>query len=155
MDQLKKLKEEYIELEEALVADNQIEIIDAIGDIQVVLNVICMQLSYDYDTCLELAYEEIKDRKGKMVDGVFVKETKTSSQLMRELLDDSTICIKCVDKSNCYREDLKSCDSFKLPKKVKEEKTTPDCYGSYVLVCGELAFLCSHKSNCKKETESK
>lgn len=26
------------------------------------------------DTCLKIAYEEIKDRKGKMIDGVFVKE---------------------------------------------------------------------------------
>ncbi|MGT2743661.1 hypothetical protein [Streptococcus plurextorum] len=26
------------------------------------------------DTCLKIAYDEIKDRKGKMVDGVFVKE---------------------------------------------------------------------------------
>lgn len=26
------------------------------------------------DTCLSLAYDEIKDRKGKMIDGVFVKE---------------------------------------------------------------------------------
>lgn len=26
------------------------------------------------DTCLQIAYDEIKDRKGKMIDGVFVKE---------------------------------------------------------------------------------
>ena len=26
------------------------------------------------DTCLQIAYDEIKDRKGKMLDGVFVKE---------------------------------------------------------------------------------
>ena len=26
------------------------------------------------DTCLKIAYDEIKDRKGKMIDGVFVKE---------------------------------------------------------------------------------
>ena len=24
--------------------------------------------------CLEVAYDDIKDRKGKMIDGVFVKE---------------------------------------------------------------------------------
>lgn len=29
----------------------------------------------DYKRCLRLAWNEIKDRKGKMVDGVFVKET--------------------------------------------------------------------------------
>ena len=26
------------------------------------------------DTCLKIAYDEIKDRKGKMIDGVFVKD---------------------------------------------------------------------------------
>ena len=24
--------------------------------------------------CLEIAYDDIKDRKGKMIDGIFVKE---------------------------------------------------------------------------------
>ena len=31
-------------------------------------------LGYDFEECFELAYQEIKDRKGKMIDGVFVKE---------------------------------------------------------------------------------
>lgn len=26
------------------------------------------------DSCLQIAYDAIKDRKGKMIDGVFVKE---------------------------------------------------------------------------------
>ena len=28
----------------------------------------------DADSCLQIAYDAIKDRKGKMIDGVFVKE---------------------------------------------------------------------------------
>ena len=35
------------------------------------------------ENCLEEAYEVIKDRKGKMIDGVFVKE--------EDLQDDSKI----------------------------------------------------------------
>lgn len=31
-------------------------------------------IGYDFDECLELAYNQIKDRKGRMVEGVFVKE---------------------------------------------------------------------------------
>lgn len=31
-------------------------------------------LGYDFEECFELAYQEIKDRKGKWIDGSFVKE---------------------------------------------------------------------------------
>lgn len=31
-------------------------------------------LGYDFDECFELAYQEIKDRKGRWIDGTFVKE---------------------------------------------------------------------------------
>ena len=31
-------------------------------------------LGYDFEECFELAYQEIKDRKGKWIDGTFVKE---------------------------------------------------------------------------------
>jgi len=33
-----------------------------------------MQLNLNIQDCIKLAYEEIKDRKGNMVNGVFVKE---------------------------------------------------------------------------------
>ena len=35
---------------------------------------ICHALDYDVKECLEIAYNDIKDRKGEMIDGVFVKE---------------------------------------------------------------------------------
>lgn len=38
------------------------------------LESICKTLGYDFVECFELAYEEIKDRKGKWIDGSFVKE---------------------------------------------------------------------------------
>ena len=31
-------------------------------------------LGYDFEECFELAYQEIKDRKGRWIDGSFVKE---------------------------------------------------------------------------------
>ena len=74
LKQHEKLKEEVQELLDALNADSKCETIDAIGDIQVVLICMCMQLGLNYDLCLEEAYDEIKDRKGRLIDGVFVKE---------------------------------------------------------------------------------
>jgi NTP pyrophosphatase (non-canonical NTP hydrolase) len=75
--QMDKLLEEVKELREGLLNQNSDEIKDAIGDIQVVLAVMCCQLGIDIDECREIAWEEIKDRKGKMVDGVFVKEAQS------------------------------------------------------------------------------
>jgi NTP pyrophosphatase (non-canonical NTP hydrolase) len=72
--QMDKLNEECSELYEGILDNDIDDIKDAIGDIQVVLAVMCCQLNLDIDECREIAWEEIKDRKGKMVDGVFVKE---------------------------------------------------------------------------------
>lgn len=38
------------------------------------LKAIAHKLGYDFADCFELAYNEIKDRKGKWIDGTFVKE---------------------------------------------------------------------------------
>ena len=35
----------------------------------------CMELNIDFKECVQIAYEEIKDRKGRMIDGKFVKES--------------------------------------------------------------------------------
>ena len=49
---------------------------DAVGDVLVCLIIYCGMKNYDMRHCLELAYDEIKYRKGKMVaGGAFVKET--------------------------------------------------------------------------------
>ena len=49
---------------------------DAIGDSIVTLVVLCLQLGYDVEECLTIAYNDIKDREGVMIDDNFVK-TKT------------------------------------------------------------------------------
>ena len=72
--QFLKLVEEVGELANALAKDNKLEIKDAIGDIVVVLTIIAEQKNMFIEDCIDSAYEEIKDRKGRMVNGVFVKD---------------------------------------------------------------------------------
>ena len=47
---------------------------DDIGDIMVVLINIAERNDLTITECLQVAYDDIKDRKGMMVDGIFVKE---------------------------------------------------------------------------------
>ncbi len=50
------------------------EVIDGIGDILVTVIILSKQLGLDPTECLESAWNEIKDRKGKTVNGTFIKE---------------------------------------------------------------------------------
>ena len=47
---------------------------DAIGDISVTLIIIAEQVGISFESCLAAAYEQIKDRKGRMSNGIFIKE---------------------------------------------------------------------------------
>lgn len=44
------------------------------GDVFVTLIILCEQLDIDPVTCLDMTYDKIKDRKGKTINGQFVKE---------------------------------------------------------------------------------
>lgn len=44
------------------------------GDIFVTLIILCEQIGIDPVECLSMAYDKIKDRKGKTLHGTFVKE---------------------------------------------------------------------------------
>ncbi len=68
-----KLMEEAGELGRAVLKDNQVEFVDAIGDMVVVLTNMAMLGGTSIETCIDAAYDEIKNRKGKMVNGTFVK----------------------------------------------------------------------------------
>ena len=72
--QMLKLAEEMGELAGALARGKEAEADDAIGDMVVVLTILSAQRGVSIENCIECAWQEIKDRKGKMVDGVFVKE---------------------------------------------------------------------------------
>ena len=49
-------------------------IADSIGDCVVVLTILAEQNGLQIEDCIVQAYDEIKDRRGVMKDGVFVKE---------------------------------------------------------------------------------
>lgn len=72
--QFEKLREEFMELEDAIAREDQHELIDAVGDMTVVLILLSELAGVKYETCLVAAYDEIKDRKGSMVSGAFVKQ---------------------------------------------------------------------------------
>jgi len=71
--QLIKLVEEIGELAEAHNKGYRDKQIDSLGDIFVVLTIYAMQNGLHLDDCVKEAYDTIKDRDGKMIDGVFVK----------------------------------------------------------------------------------
>lgn len=72
--QFDKLKEEMTELELALLEQDQHGAIDAIGDMTVVLILFADLIGVRFEGCLLAAWEEIKDRRGRMENGIFIKE---------------------------------------------------------------------------------
>lgn len=74
-----RITEEVGEIRDVLLkptkfTDPLIALKDAIGDALVTIIVLAHQLDLDVTECLSIAYEEIKNRKGKMINGTFVKE---------------------------------------------------------------------------------
>ena len=78
-DQFCKLIQECGELSDSICKGEDIK--DDIGDIIVVLINICERNNLSLSECLDCAWSDIKDRKGKMVDGVFVKEADHAKSL--------------------------------------------------------------------------
>ena len=71
--QTSKLLEEVIELQDELLLNGD-GIKLELGDCLVVLTLIAEFQGTCLEQCLAAAYDKIKDRKGKMVKGKFVKE---------------------------------------------------------------------------------
>ena len=74
MVQYVKLQEEAGELAKALLKNDQPEIVDAIGDMVVVLTNLAHLQGYDIEYCIDEAYKVIATRTGKMINGTFVKD---------------------------------------------------------------------------------
>jgi NTP pyrophosphatase (non-canonical NTP hydrolase) len=77
--QISKTQEELDETLDALKRLEQgeesiLEVADGIGDMLVTIILLAQIVGLESASCLEDAYEEIKNRKGKMVDGLFVKD---------------------------------------------------------------------------------
>ncbi len=68
-----KLMEEAGELAAALLNNDKPEIVDAIGDIVVVLTNLAKLEGFDIENCVDSAYNEIANRTGVMHNGTFVK----------------------------------------------------------------------------------
>ena len=71
-----KLMEEAGEICRAVLKKDGPEIIDGIGDCVVVLTNLAELIEVPIEECIEAAYNEIKDRKGKMANGTYVKDEK-------------------------------------------------------------------------------
>ena len=72
--QFLKVVEELGELASAMAKNERENEIDAMGDLFVTLIILSRQINLNPVKCLEVAYNMIADRKGKTVDGVFIKE---------------------------------------------------------------------------------
>jgi NTP pyrophosphatase (non-canonical NTP hydrolase) len=72
--QMCKILEEVGETAGALLKKDRQGLIDGIGDSLVTLIIFAAQNGFTPEECLEAAWQEIKDRKGKTVDGSFIKE---------------------------------------------------------------------------------
>ena len=68
-----KLMEEAGEVGRAILKDDTLEIQDGIGDMVVVLTNLAELSGLTIEECIESAYETIAKRKGKMINGTFVK----------------------------------------------------------------------------------
>lgn len=71
--QLLKLQEELGELTQGHLKSRTEQVHDSIGDLFVVLTIYCLQQDIDLYECVGEAYDMIKNRSGKMINGVFVK----------------------------------------------------------------------------------
>jgi len=82
-DQVLKLAQELGELSDSVCKGEDIK--DDIGDMLVVMLNIAERNGVILAECLSEAWDDIKDRKGKMVDGIFIKEEdfNTNNSLSR------------------------------------------------------------------------
>tara|TARA_A100001201_G_scaffold140946_1_gene135179 strand:+ start:197 stop:523 length:327 start_codon:yes stop_codon:yes gene_type:complete len=81
LKQISKTQEELLETLQALVVyefaplqKNLNEVEDGIGDMLVTIIILSKMVGVDSVACLESAYNVIKERTGKMVNGLFVKD---------------------------------------------------------------------------------
>ena len=98
-DQVCKLIQEVGELSSSVCEGNDIK--DDIGDIIVVLINIAERNNVTIAECLDQAYNDIKDRKGTMVDGIFIKETTMpEDQMSLDIIDSSEYDYSGLDTSS-------------------------------------------------------
>lgn len=70
-----KVWEESGEVGAALARNKLDDLKDGIGDTVVTLIILAQQHGMTLEGCLQYAYDEIKERKGKTINGTFIKES--------------------------------------------------------------------------------
>ena len=83
-----KLQEEAGELAKAILNKDKPEVQDAIGDMVVVLTNLAELSNLRIEDCIDSAYDEISNRKGKMINGTFVKTDGLSEAEITLLMDE-------------------------------------------------------------------
>ena len=71
-----KVLEEIGETAGALLKNNEEGVIDGIGDVFVTLIILCKQLGLNPTDCLNVAWQQIKDRTGETINGTFIKTSR-------------------------------------------------------------------------------
>ena len=68
---------EIVELQSGVGVDECLDLLneikDGIGDTVVTLIGVCEMYGFTLEECLQMAYDTISKRNGKMIDGIFVK----------------------------------------------------------------------------------
>jgi NTP pyrophosphatase (non-canonical NTP hydrolase) len=72
--QIKKVREEVLEIVDAIQSQNIDKIRDEIGDGFVTLIILARQVGLSPEECLNEAYNKISKRTGKTINGLFVKD---------------------------------------------------------------------------------
>jgi NTP pyrophosphatase (non-canonical NTP hydrolase) len=84
LGQLSKTQEELTETRDAAVlymsgiTGEKDGIKDGIGDTTITLILAAEMSGLDFEDCVQAAYNEIKERTGSMVNGIFVKNAKSA-----------------------------------------------------------------------------
>lgn len=76
-----KLQEEIGELAISILKKDESLFKDSIGDCVVVLTILAKLKNMSIEDCINSAYDEIKNRKGKMINGVFTKQNEIENNL--------------------------------------------------------------------------
>lgn len=73
--QLLKAMSELGELADATIKKDREDIIDSVGDVMTVLVIYCALQDINLVNCMEIAFDQIKSRKGVLLpNGLFVKD---------------------------------------------------------------------------------
>ena len=120
LKQLEKTQEELIETRDAalkwMLATNKddeyeamMDFVDGIGDVMVTIILAADMMGVNIDDCLHSAYTEISGRTGKMVDGMFVKDTPPV--ISRAVTDDDDIDWSDLDPAKACTLGDETCES--------------------------------------------